>query len=99
MSVANAVLTEGHLNQSLANAVVRAHRHHIGRGPTKAQAFFHHDIVVVLMHDILTAGEASLAAAGHERLVHRFRGELEQTMRPALVDAAEQLTGCHVQAS
>lgn len=88
----------GRLNQEIANAVVRRHKRFLGRGPTKAQAFYRDNIVVVVMEDILTDAERSLAAAGGREAVLGMRLRYQQTMRRDLVDAIEQLTGRHVEA-
>jgi uncharacterized protein YbcI len=88
----------GRLNQNIANAVVRHHKRFLGRGPTKAQAFYRDNIVVVVMEDTLTAAERGLAAAGGREAVLEMRLRYQQTMRPDLVDAIEALTGRTVEA-
>jgi uncharacterized protein YbcI len=86
-------LTGGQLNAALARAVVRIHRDYIGRGPTKAHAFFRDNVVVVILEDVMTRAEHSLAQSGQGQVVldirRRFQGAMEQT----LVAAVEQLTG------
>jgi uncharacterized protein YbcI len=88
----------GSINQAIANAVVRQHRRYVGRGPSKAQAFYHHNVVVVVMADPFTAGERSLAADGRPEAVHRLRDDYRALMRDAIVDEVEELTGCVVDA-
>ena len=61
------------LNQQIANAVVRAQNGLLGRGPTKAQAFFRHNFVVVVMEDVLTAGERRLYDGGERDAVLQIR--------------------------
>jgi uncharacterized protein YbcI len=90
--------TGGRLNQALADAVVRVHRRVLGRGPRKAQAFHHHDVVVVTMRDTLTSPERALVAGGREAAVLAVREDLHQAMEPELVAAVEAITGCAVQA-
>jgi uncharacterized protein YbcI len=88
----------GRLNQEIANAVVRGHKRYLGRGPTKAQAFFRHNIVVVVMEASLSEAERSLARQGSREAVLEMRHRFEETMRPELVQAVEALTGCRVEA-
>jgi uncharacterized protein YbcI len=83
----------GSINQAIANAVVRQHRRYVGRGPSRAHAFHHHNVVVVVMDDPLTEGERSLAANGQAESVQRLRREFQRMMRRALIDDVEALTG------
>jgi uncharacterized protein YbcI len=91
-------LTGGRLNAAVVRAVVRIYNSHVGRGPTKAQAFFHDDVLVVVMEDILTKGERSLVADGNTEAVLELRRQFHHMMRDDLVAAVEQLTGCKVEA-
>jgi uncharacterized protein YbcI len=88
----------GSLNQAIADAVVRGHRRSLGRGPRRAIAFYHQNIVVVVLQDTLTTGERSLAADGRQDAVRQLRRQYESLMRAELVDAVEELTGCRVEA-
>lgn len=88
----------GTLNADIARAVVRIHRDRVGRGPTKAHAFFHGSIVVVVLEDMLVNAERTLLASGHENSVIRLRQELLRTMQPDLIAAVERLTDRHVTA-
>ena len=44
--------------------MVRIHKRFLGHGPTKAQAFFRHNYVVVVLAHRLTEAERSLASGG-----------------------------------
>jgi uncharacterized protein YbcI len=88
--------TGGELNQAIARAVVRGHTRIVGRGPTRAQAFYRHNIVVVVMRDTLTHGERSLLADGRHDSVRRLRSEFQHAMRDDLVRDVELLTGAKV---
>lgn len=88
--------TGGRLNAAIARGVVRLHSRYVGRGPTKAQAFYRGNVIVVIMQDTLTTEEASLAADGQADAVLRLRAQLQQTMKPELVAEIELLTGCRV---
>jgi uncharacterized protein YbcI len=89
----------GQVNAALARAVVRVHRTVVGRGPTKAQAFFRHDVVVVLMRDVLTPIERTLAANDDADTVRSARRTCGRAMRPELEAEVARLTGCKVEAT
>jgi uncharacterized protein YbcI len=91
-------ITGGRLNQRIANAVVRIHKDFLGRGPTKTQAFYHDNVIVVVMQDTLTDAERSLVAGGAEDAVLEMRRRCELTMRPDLIRAVEDLVGRKVEA-
>jgi uncharacterized protein YbcI len=86
------------LNQAIATAVVRAHKRHLGRGPTRAQAFFHQNMIVVLIEDGVTEAERTLTARGHGEEVRSMRRRMLETTRDDVVEEAERLTGRRVQA-
>jgi uncharacterized protein YbcI len=92
------VLTGGQLNAAIARAVVRIHRDYVGRGPTKAQAFFRGNVVVVVMHDVMTRAELTLVADGQDDAVRKMRRGFQNAMRAELSGAVEQLTGSKVEA-
>lgn len=69
------------------------HSRFVGRGPTKAQAFFRHEFVVVVMQGAMTRSERNLAAGGSAEVVRELRRELQETMRSALVSHVEEATG------
>jgi uncharacterized protein YbcI len=89
---------DGSLNLAVADAVVRAQRDVAGRGPTRARAFGHDNVIVVLMEDALTEAERSLVAGGRDEAVLSFRSELQETMRRDLAREIEALTGRRVRA-
>jgi uncharacterized protein YbcI len=89
----------GHLNAALARAVVRIYRDVVGRGPTKAQAFFRHDVVVIVMNEVLTPTERTLIANDAAESVLAMRRACRRIMQPDLEAAVEGLTGHKVEAS
>ena len=88
----------GELNEAVARAVVGIHRDVVGRGPTKAHAFFRGNVVVVVLNEVMTTGERTLVARGRHDVASRMRRELHETMRSDLGLAIEQLTGAAVDA-
>jgi uncharacterized protein YbcI len=91
--------TSGALNAAIARAAVRVYRDYVGRGPTKAQAFFRGNVVVVIMNDVMTTAERSLATGGRSEVVLDMRRQLGRALRSDLVAAVEGITGCRVTAS
>jgi uncharacterized protein YbcI len=83
----------GTLNQAIANAVVRRQSRIAGRGPSRAQAFHHDDVIVVVVRDTLTQSERSLLAGGMEDAVRRLRADIQEAIREPLVRDVEALTG------
>jgi uncharacterized protein YbcI len=90
------VLTGGQLNAALARAVVQIHRRYIGRGPTKAQAFFRGNVVVVVLREVMTKAEQSLAQRGEAQAVLDTRRRFQEAMHADLQEAVERLTGRRV---
>jgi uncharacterized protein YbcI len=88
----------GELNAAIARMVVRYHNQQLGRGPTKAKAFHRDNVIVVVLQDAMTKAERSLAAGGKQDAVMQMRAAFQETMRPGLVVAVEDLTGCKVEA-
>ena len=54
-------LTGGELNAAITSALVGIHTESLGRGPTSASTFHHGNVLVTLMHGVLTNAEKSLA--------------------------------------
>jgi uncharacterized protein YbcI len=90
--------TGGALNAALARAVVRYYRAQTGRGPTRAQAFYRGDVIVVVLEDTLTKAERSLVHHGRADAVLQLRDALHEIMRTDMVATVEQLTGATVRA-
>lgn len=90
--------TGGQLNERIATAVVRAQKGLLGRGPTRARAFFRHNFVVVVTEDALTVGERMLADGGEHDAVLWMRQRYQEAMRAELVGAIEELTASKVEA-
>jgi uncharacterized protein YbcI len=88
----------GELNSAVSRAVVQIHRSHVGRGPTRAHAFYRHDVVVVVLEDVLTPAERTLVEHGRRDTAMAARRALEQTMREELTAAVERITGARVRA-
>jgi uncharacterized protein YbcI len=92
--VEQARLTGGELNAAIARAVVRYHSQLLGRGPTKAHAFYRDNIVVIVLEDVMNQAEQTLVAAGQEEAVLQTKLAAQVAMRPYLRSMIERLTGC-----
>jgi uncharacterized protein YbcI len=84
----------GELNAAIARAVVRHHSELLGRGPTKAHAFYRDNIVVVVLEEVMTQSERNLVAAGQREAVLRSKEAVQVAMRPYYRSMIERLTGC-----
>jgi uncharacterized protein YbcI len=84
---------DGGASAAISTAVVHLLREYTGRGPTKAKTFVNPDMVTVVLQDILTKGERSLVGDGKQDTVLNTRQLYQQTMRTALVEVVERLTG------
>lgn len=91
-------LVGGELNAALARAVVRFHNEQLGRGPTRARAFYRDNVIVVILQNALTRAERSLAASGKQEAVHQLRSAFQDAMRADLVGTVERLSGAKVEA-
>jgi uncharacterized protein YbcI len=92
-SPAGQPLAGGRRNAAISDAAVRIHREYLRRGPQQARTTIAGDLVVVMLHDLLTPAERRLVDDGRVADVIRVRQTFEETMRGDLVAAVEQLTG------
>jgi uncharacterized protein YbcI len=83
---------------AIANLVVRLFSEYTGRGPTRARAYLHDDIVTVVLKETLTKAERSLANHGRSEQVLNMRLAFQQTMRDDLVQGVETILDRKVQA-
>jgi uncharacterized protein YbcI len=67
-----------------------------GRGPTKTRALYRDNILVVVLQDVMTAFERSLATHEWAREGVASRRQLHSHMCPALTAAVEGLTGSNM---
>ena len=91
-------LLGGELSAAIARAVVRFHADQRGRGPTRAQAFYRNNVMVVVLEGVMTAAERSLLAGGKADAVLHARTAFQETMRAYLTSTVERLSGCKVRA-
>ena len=88
----------GSLLAQISNAMVRIHKEHWGKGPTKARTIYAEDIVLTRLDEIFTQAEATLVRAGREEEVRAMRIAFQHELEDEFVGAIERLTGRKVQA-
>jgi uncharacterized protein YbcI len=77
----------------VTNAIVRLHRHHYGKGPTRSKSFLMDDVLVCVMRDVLTTVERTLVEAGEHSKVRDTRFAFQDAMRERFVEAVERIVG------
>jgi uncharacterized protein YbcI len=88
----------GSLLAQISNAMVRIHKEHWGKGPTKARTIYAEDIVLTRLEQIFTQAELTLVRAGREEEVRNMRIAFQRELEHEFVGAVERLTGRKVQA-
>jgi uncharacterized protein YbcI len=86
-------LTGGELNAAITSAVVGIHTTHLGRGPRTASTFHKDNVIVTIMHDVMTHAEKALAENEHEEAVSQMRHLFQKAMEADYTNAVERLTG------
>src|SRR4051794_27880333 len=88
----------GPLLAQISNAMVRIHKEHWGKGPTKARTIYAEDIVLTRLEQIFTQAETTLIRVGREEEVRNMRLAFQRELEHEFVGAVERLTGRKVQA-
>jgi uncharacterized protein YbcI len=88
----------GKLLAEISNAMVRIHKEHWGKGPTKARTIYTEDVVLCRLEEIFTKAETTLVSAGREQEVRNMRIAFQRALEHEFVGAVERLTGRKVTA-
>jgi uncharacterized protein YbcI len=88
----------GSARSAIANAIVRLHAEHFGRGPTRARAHLGDDFVLVVLEDVFTTAERTLVSAGRSAEVRASRDAFSDVMRERFRAAVEAACGRRVRA-
>jgi uncharacterized protein YbcI len=88
----------GSARSAIANAIVRLHAEHFGRGPTRARAHVADDFVLVVLEDVFTTAERTLVAAGRGDQVQATRAAFADVMRDRFCTAVQVACGRGVRA-
>ncbi|HEU4703613.1 MAG TPA: Na-translocating system protein MpsC family protein [Conexibacter sp.] len=92
-------LLGGELNAALTREVVRIHAATLGRGPKKSFSFYNGNVVVTVMHEVMTRAEQRLTANGDGDAVRAMRQLIQRMMDGELRASVETITGRRVVAS
>ena len=89
--------TRGEVEASLANAIIKFEKDHLGRGPVEARGFIVEDMILVRLRGVLTPAEVKLSQTpnGHE-LIKQVRRQLLEGSRSLLEAIVHDKTGCCV---
>jgi uncharacterized protein YbcI len=85
-------LTGGELNAAVTSALIGIHNEYLGRGPKSASSFHHNNVVVTLMHDVLTPADKAVSLADRDDAVIGIRHLYQQAMQADFTAAVERLT-------
>jgi uncharacterized protein YbcI len=86
-------LAGGELNAALTSAMVGIHTEHLGRGPQSASTFHKDNVIVTLMHDVMTPAERTLARGSRSDAVTQMRHLFQETMEADFRAAVERISG------
>jgi len=85
-------LTGGELNAAVTKALVKIQASHLGRGPANASTFYYDNVMVTLMHDVLTHAEKILGQNGQHASVMDWRETLQTALERDFRAAVERLS-------
>jgi uncharacterized protein YbcI len=92
-------IRRGGVLAAISNEMVRIHKEHLGRGPTKARTFFAGpDTVICLLEDSMTPVERKLTEMGEHSRVREIRLLFQYTAQQSFIDSVERATGRTVRA-
>jgi uncharacterized protein YbcI len=86
-------LKGGELNAAITSALVGIQTGYLGRGPRSASTFHYGNVLVTLMHDVLTPAERTLTRTDRTDAVKHIRHLFQETMETEFRLAVERLTG------
>ena len=69
------------------------HHKYLGRGPKTASTFHYGNVLVTMMHEILTHAEKPLTQTGQIDAVNNIRHLFQETMAGDFREAVERITG------
>jgi uncharacterized protein YbcI len=80
----------------VTNAIVRLHRRHYGKGPTRSKSYLLDDVVICVMQDVLTVVERTLVESGQLGLVRETRLAFADALRDRFAEEVERIVGRRV---
>src|SRR3954452_14010851 len=88
----------GSLLAQISNAMVRIHKEHWGKGPTKARTIYTEEVVLTRLDQTVTEAEPTLIRARREQAAGNMRIAFHRELEHEFVGAVERLTRRQVQA-
>jgi uncharacterized protein YbcI len=89
-------LAGGELNAAVTREVVRIHTANLGRGPKKSFSHHNGNVMITVLHEVMTQAEQSLAASGEGDAVLAMRRLAQRTMAEEMKATVERLTARNV---
>jgi uncharacterized protein YbcI len=86
----------GPMLAQVTNAIVRLHRQHYGKGPTRSKSYLLDDVLICVMQNVLTVVERTLAEAGNQDLVRHTRLAFADAMQDRFAEEVERIVGRRV---
>ena len=83
---------------NIARRIVQLQKEYSGKGPTKVRAHANDDMLIVLMRDVYTTVEQTLAREGQEEAVLTQRHAFQKVMNERYIAVIEEETGRKVSA-
>lgn len=80
----------------VTNAVVRLHRTHYGKGPTRSKSYLIDDVLLCVMRDVFTTVERTLVEAGDGAKVRETRIAFQDAMGDRFTEAIERIVARRV---
>lgn len=77
----------------ISNAVVRIHKHYLGRGPRSARTHLTDELAIVMLDGCLTRAERSLYEAGQHDLLANQRHAMQRLMADEMISSIRTITG------
>jgi uncharacterized protein YbcI len=80
----------------VTNAIVRLHRTHYGKGPTRSKSYLFDDVLMCVMRDVFTTVERTLIESGDSDKVRETRLAFQDAMRDRFIEDIERIVGRRV---
>ncbi|MGZ4481976.1 MAG: Na-translocating system protein MpsC family protein [Gaiellales bacterium] len=96
--MSNPQAADAQLLRRIESASAQLYHDLLGKGPTRARAILHGDVLVVILEDIYTTGEQTLVTAGQVEQLLAGRAHMQRVLRPHCIEMVERLTGRKVRA-
>lgn len=88
----------GETRARISKEIVRLQAEYYGKGPTKAKTYIMDDLVVVVLEELFTRAEKTLAERGEGEAIQHIRRRFQQQMAEDFTSVVEQATGRRVRA-